>query len=169
MTRLLSDIDWESWQATDLATLVFVIELDRVLLILKKRGLGAGKINGPGGKCEDGEAPLDCAIRETQEELGITPTDLEYRGENRFQFADGYSIHVHVFVALGHIGTPIETDEAIPRWTALDAIPYAEMWEDDDLWLPHVLEGHVVQGWYTFDGDTMVDHRVEVTRRVDYD
>lgn len=40
-----------------LATLMFVIDEARgeVLLIRKKRGLGAGKINGPGGKIDPGK------------------------------------------------------------------------------------------------------------------
>ena len=35
------DIDWESWRAKDPATLVFVVKDSSVLLIRKKRGLGA--------------------------------------------------------------------------------------------------------------------------------
>ena len=45
----VSDIDWDTWQPEEVATLMFIIQGDSVLLIRKKRGLGAGKINGPGG------------------------------------------------------------------------------------------------------------------------
>jgi len=65
--RRLGDIDWSSWRAVDRATLTFVTEGSRLLLIRKKRGLGAGKINGPGGRLEQGETPLACAIREVEE------------------------------------------------------------------------------------------------------
>jgi 8-oxo-dGTP diphosphatase len=50
--KQLSDINWDSWQAKDPATLVFVIREGRILLIDKKTGLGKGKVNGPGGKVE---------------------------------------------------------------------------------------------------------------------
>ena len=50
-----SPIDWSTWQGEMLATLMFIIQDGRILLIEKKRGLGAGKINGPGGKIEPGE------------------------------------------------------------------------------------------------------------------
>ena len=160
--RSVSEIDWTTWEPTDVATLVFVLRDDEILLIRKKRGLGAGKINGPGGRLDPGETPHACAIRETQEELGITPLEVVHHGENRFQFIDGYSIHVHVYVAQAFDGTPIETDEAIPMWTSRDALPYDEMWADDILWLPHVLEGHRIDGRYIFDGDTMLDHAVEI-------
>ena len=72
----LSDINWDTWQAKDPATLVFVVRDGKILLINKKTGLGKGKVNGPGGKVEKGESPEDCAIRECQEELGITVSNL---------------------------------------------------------------------------------------------
>ena len=50
-------------------TLLFVIRAGQILLIHKKRGLGAGKINGPGGRLHLGESPLHGAVREVKEEL----------------------------------------------------------------------------------------------------
>ena len=85
----MRDIDWSSWQPTDRATLLFVITDGRMLLIRKKRGLGAGKINGPGGKLDPGEAPIDAAVREVREEIGVTPSGVSHRGELSFQFVDG--------------------------------------------------------------------------------
>ena len=50
-------------------TLVFPIdEHNRILLGRKKRGFGADKYNGFGGKLEAGESFRDCAIRELFEE-----------------------------------------------------------------------------------------------------
>jgi len=158
----LGDVDWAAWRPTDIATLVFVLRGGEVLLMRKKRGLGAGKINGPGGRVEAGETPLECAARETFEELRVHPTGLQARGVNRFQFADGYAIEVHVFVASGCEGEAEETDEAIPRWTALQEIPWESMWEDDELWLPAVIRGKWVEGRFLFDGDRMLDHALVV-------
>ena len=149
----LADIDWSTWQAKDTATLAFVIKDGQILLIRKKRGLGAGKINGPGGRLEGNETIAACAVREAQEELGITPLNPEKRGELKFQFVDGYSIHVHVFRAYDLEGTPVETDEAIPIWANLDAVPYDEMWEDDEIWVPLLLEGKAFSGQFIFDDD----------------
>jgi 8-oxo-dGTP diphosphatase len=160
--KTLHDLDWTRWRARDLATLVFVVREGRILLIRKKRGLGAGKINGPGGRLEPGEAPEAGAVREVEEELRVTPVGLCGLGENRFQFVDGYSIHVFVFAAADCVGEPTETEEAAPLWVGLDAIPYGEMWEDDALWLPLVLQGRRFAGRFLFDGDAMLDHAVEV-------
>ncbi|HKX56731.1 MAG TPA: NUDIX domain-containing protein, partial [Xanthomonadales bacterium] len=79
---------------------------DEILLIDKKTGLGKGKVNGPGGKVEPGETPEQCAIRECREELGITVSNLEYCGEHKFQFVDGYSIHVFVYRTREFEGIP---------------------------------------------------------------
>ncbi len=160
--RRVDDIDWTEWHPEQRATLMFVIRAQHVLLIRKKRGLGAGKINGPGGRIDPGETPEQCAIRETQEELCVTPTGIRAAGELRFQFVDGLSIHGYVFTAEDCEGEPRETEEAIPLWTALDAIPYDEMWQDDRLWIPHMLAGKPFDGRFIFDDDTMLDEHILV-------
>ena len=160
--RRIDDIDWASWTAVDPATLVFVVRAGQILLIRKKRGLGAGKINGPGGRVESGESFDACAVRELREELGITPVDLVKLGEHRFQFVDGYSTFVHVYRASDLEGTPVETEEAVPLWVGLDAIPFDEMWEDDRYWLPLVIAGTRFCGSWIFDGDQMLDYRLDV-------
>ena len=156
----LADVDWNSWQARDPATLVFVIREGRILLIDKKTGLGKGKVNGPGGKVEKGESPEACAVRECQEELGITVSDLEYCGQHRFQFVDGYSIHVWVYKTETFDGIPTESVEARPLWVDLDKIPYELMWEDDRLWLPMMLRGERFHGRWIFEGDRMLDYEL---------
>ena len=142
------------------ATLLFVRQADQVLLIRKKRGLGAGKINGPGGRLDDGEAPLQCAIREVQEELRVTPTGVTPRGELAFQFVDGYALFVSVFSATGCEGEPQETDEATPLWVPLDAVPFDQMWADDHIWFGHMLSGQPFRGRFLFYGDKMLGYEV---------
>lgn len=154
-------VAWEALRPVDLATLCFVVKNSRILLIHKKRGLGAGKINGPGGRIEPGETPLQAAVRETEEELGVTPTGLSHGGELFFQFADGYSLQCTVFLATDCTGEAYETDEAIPLWTPVDAIPYDQMWEDDRHWLPGLLEGKTFIARFCFDGEKMLSREID--------
>jgi 8-oxo-dGTP diphosphatase len=114
--RSLADIDWTRWRGVP-TTLVFVVRGGEVLLMRKKRGLGAGKINGPGGKLDPGETPLAGAIRETREEVCVTPRAMRWAGRNRFQFTDGGAIDVQVFRASDCEGCPRPTPEADPFWT----------------------------------------------------
>ncbi|MBK1834571.1 8-oxo-dGTP diphosphatase [Roseibacillus ishigakijimensis] len=149
-------VDWEKWTPGMRATLMFVRVGDEVLLIEKQRGIGAGKVNGPGGKIDPGETPLECAIRETQEELCITPTGVSKRGELFFAMSDIPDIHCHVFVADGYEGTPTATPEAIPLWTPVNAIPFERMWADDRFWLGEVLAGQSFRGRFVFEGETIL-------------
>jgi 8-oxo-dGTP diphosphatase len=151
-----SPLDWSEWEGVIHATLMFVVKEDRILLIEKKRGLGAGKINGPGGKIDPGETPLESVIRETQEELVITPSPPRKIGELWFSMSDSPDIRCHVFRADDHEGTPTETDEAVPVWTPVDAIPYHRMWEDDRHWLPLLLEERTFHGKFVFHGESMI-------------
>lgn len=134
-------IDWREWRPDLHATLMFIVNRDRseVLLIRKKRGLGAGKINGPGGKVDPGESALECAIRETEEELEVTALRPIKHGELWFEFTNGLRMLVHVYLAEDHAGEAQETEEAIPLWTGLSALPFEEMWEDDRFWLKELL------------------------------
>ena len=160
--RSVEQIDWAHWQPTERATLCFIIRDGQILLIHKKRGLGAGKINGPGGRLEGGETEEQGAIRETQEEVGVTPLGLAKIGELYFQFIDGYKLHVAVFSASDCTGTLIETSEAKPIWVDLDKVPYNEMWQDDQYWLPLLLEHKHFCGYFVFDGEQMLSRFIKL-------
>jgi 8-oxo-dGTP diphosphatase len=139
---------------------MFIRQANRFLMIEKKRGFGAGYYNAAGGRLEEGETWLECAVREIQEELCITPLDPVHAGTLMFHFIDGHSIHGEVFVATQFEGTPTETDEAVPFWFSIDELPYHNMWEDDTIWIPHLIDGKKFHGRFTFDGKTMLDHEV---------
>lgn len=148
-------IDWDNWDYGIHATLMFIVRGDEVLLIEKKRGLGAGKINGPGGKIDPGETPLQAVIRETREELCITPLGALKIGELWFHMSHVPHIRCHVYRAEDFEGTPTETDEAKPVWTPCDAIPYERMWEDDRHWMPLLMDKTPFHGRFVFEDESM--------------
>ena len=157
----LSDLDWETVFFCRNLLVAFVIRDGQILLINKKTGLGKGKVNGPGGKVDPGETPEACAVRECQEELSITVSNLEYCGQHRFQFVDGYSIHVWVYRTRDFEGVPTESHEAKPLWVSVDSVPYEQMWEDDQYWLPMVVRGERFKTRWIFDGDRMLDYDIQ--------
>lgn len=157
-TRPYRAIDWEGWAPDQRATLLFVRRDAEILLIEKKRGIGAGKVNGPGGRIDAGETPLECAVRELREEVGIHASGVRPAGALAFQFTDGLALHVAVFTASRHSGEVCETDEAVPLWTRLDRIPYHRMWADDRIWFPWMLAGVPFEGRALFDGDDMLGY-----------
>jgi ADP-ribose pyrophosphatase YjhB (NUDIX family) len=133
-------------------TLCYPIVNGNVLLAMKKRGFGAGKWNGPGGKIEQGESVEDACRRETREEAGINVGVLEHRGVVEFVFENKpeWDNHCTIFVTTDVTGKPVETEEMRPQWYALENIPLAEMWEDDAVWLMDVLRGGVVNRRFHF-------------------
>jgi 8-oxo-dGTP diphosphatase len=153
----------------DEATLCHPIIDGQLLLIRKQRGLGAGKLVGPGGKVEAGETPLSCARREVREELRVEPEGVEKCGEFAFHFGDGEpdedSMFVHVFTADAIDGEPQETREAVPEWHPVADPPYDEMWVDDRIWMPHMLDGEPFVGEFVLTGDGESLHRYEMDLR----
>jgi 8-oxo-dGTP diphosphatase len=155
------NVDWSTWHPTLRTVLVFIVNNGNILLIRKKRGLGAGKINGPGGKVEPNEIPWQAAIREVREEIGVTPVGLEAMGELSFQFADGLAMYCVVFRAANYRGLLQETEEATPVWVPLHKIPFEEMWADDAHWFPYLLQGERFRGFFTLDVDKLLSAKVE--------
>ncbi|BFH72428.1 8-oxo-dGTP diphosphatase [Sulfurisphaera javensis] len=128
--------------------LVIIKKNDFFLFIRKLRGLGKGFITFPGGKIEENESEKDCAVRETKEEIGIKIVELIQVAKIDFYLEDKLAEEMTVFISSKFEGIPTETDEAIPMW--LNYVPYEEMWEDDRIWLPLVLEEKKIYCKFTF-------------------
>jgi len=141
------------------ATLVFLRKDDEILLAMKKRGFGEGLWNGVGGKVDDGESYKQAAIRETEEEIGVTPVKLNQTFELFFDYSNGPSekdFLVKVFTSYEWEGEPAESEEMRPQWFTLDSIPYDKMWDDDRFWLPKLLAGRILKATVIFDAKSQV-------------
>lgn len=150
------------------ATLCFLLEENKILLAMKKRGFAAGKWNGSGGKPKPEDKNIEAtAKREMSEETMVTPRKLKKVAVLNFYFSNKNDWNQQVIVFLTHnwSGTPTETEEMAPKWFDIHEIPYGQMWEDDPLWLPKVLDGKIVEGNFLFDeNQKMLEHEVkEVT------
>lgn len=125
------------------------------MLAMKKRGLGHGRFNGAGGKIEPGETVEQATIRECQEEIEVTPTELRQVARLDFLMdsdtAEPWKLDGHVFIATKWQGEPVETEEMAPEWFKLADIPYDRMWADDIYWLPQVLDGKLIRASFVFD------------------
>ena len=156
----VDDYTWDQWVPGVKATLVFVKQREKVLLIEKKRGLGKGKVNAPGGKCEAGESWEECASRELTEEVNIKGNNLQRVAVLHFLMSDYPDILCHVFMTHDFMGTAEESDEAFPFWCHVDDIPYDQMWEDDQYWLPRVLAGEKVKCYFSLKGEKLCSQKI---------
>jgi len=146
--------------------LCFLLKDDMVLLAMKKRGFGAGKWNGVGGKVQEGEDVTTSAIREIKEEIGVTVAagDLELVGTLDFDFTDNHdwAQTCTVFLVRRWEGDPAESEEMRPEWHTKDKLPFGEMWIDDPHWVPMVLAGKKIKGKFLFEdkGGSMINFAV---------
>lgn len=139
-------------------TLVFLVKrsdkgvITHICLAMKKRGFGVGKINGVGGKVEQGETIEEAARREAHEEIGVTLGKLDKRAVLEFYFSNNPSWNqlVHVYLCEKWQNEPTESEEMKPRWYDVALIPYSSMWPDDRFWIPHVLDSKLVKATFTF-------------------
>ena len=162
MDQIASSLtDWTLWEPDLRTTLIFVRRDDALLLIEKKTGLGQGKINGPGGKIETGETPAAGALRELREEVGLTAFEPQLAARLFFSDVEELNILVYVFVTDQFDGELHETTEAKPIWVDVQDVPYEKMWEDDQYWLPQVLNGESVDGYFQFRGERLVSFHVD--------
>lgn len=147
-------------------TFMVLRDKDRILFGTKKCGFGKGKIVGIGGKVDAGETVEEAAVRETEEEIGVKVTEFQKLGEivfDNLSYKDSHECNkMHIFVATKWEGEPIETDEIEPIWIPTREIPYERFWEDNQYWMPYVLIGDFVQGYFLFDDQNRVkSHWVE--------
>lgn len=132
-----------------IATLVFLRRENEILLTMKKRGFGKGKWNGPGGKVE-GETIEDGAKREVKEEINVDIIDMDKVAYLTFYDSGEKLWSVHVYICWNFEGIPIEGEEVNPSWFSIDEIPYDKMWEDDQYWLPKILNKEKITGNFYF-------------------
>lgn len=146
-----------------LLTLCIVHQHPRVLLGMKKRGFGAERWNGFGGKVDTGETVEEAARREVREESGIEVNGMVKHGVLDFEFRGKPEIlEVHIFRAENFTGEPGESDEMIPRWFHIADIPYAKMWPDDEHWLPLLLNKKKFSGRFLFgEGDKILEQELK--------
>ncbi len=135
-------------------TLLILRNDNKILLARKKRGFGFGKWNGVGGKVEEKETPEEAMIRETQEEISVTPIEYEKIGIIRFveYIKEELTTNdMHLYIATKWQGVPKESEEMQPKWFSINNLPWEEMFSDDKYWLPLVLEGKKLDAFFEYD------------------
>ena len=135
-----------------LGVLVYLENDQQVLMIHRdKEDEHKGYWLAPGGKIEKNEAPYEAAIREYQEETGLTPEKLQMKAVLNFpDFGDspfGDEWQVFLFHARQYSGELIdECPEGILKWVPVLKLKDLPMWEGDKLFTPKVFEPDFFSG-----------------------
>ena len=67
-----------------------------------------------------------------------------------FNLKPEWNQRAHVFLIREWEGEPQETEEMMPAQFAIADIPYHEMWPEDRLWFPRILNGEKLRGTICF-------------------
>ena len=148
-----------------------------------KKGPFAGRVTGLLGKAKfDQETPEMVSQRKCLElaQVTIDPRLVSRRalfafiendkdhpsarslGEEYVETQLIYNADVAELVGGVALGKPTETDEFVPKWYALDKLPFKDMPEDDEWWYPRVLEDQErLFGEFVFIGSALQSHEVK--------
>jgi 8-oxo-dGTP diphosphatase len=162
------------------AVLIYVRSADdRILMIHRLGGVGgqgkpgdyhAGKWNGMGGKLEADESPWQGARRELREETGIELSEQELKLLGTLQFPN-FKAHksedwlCFVFTArLSQVSSAVKLapcDEGVLQWVPASDLLSLNLWPGDRHFIPHVLEDKPFAGMIRYQGQDVIEHRVE--------
>jgi hypothetical protein len=169
-----------------------ILRKGRVLLGTWKKGPFAGRVTGLLGKasCDD-ETPEMVSERKSLELANVTVHPQLVSRRAMFTFVEEDTEHpsakacgeAYVETQLVYdadlvesiggplLGKPEETDEFVPKWYALNKLPFKNMPEDDEWWYPRVLginededdnnEQERLFGEFVFIGSELQSHEVK--------
>lgn len=101
---------------------IAVVERDGSYLVgMRQAGqVLAGHAEFPGGKCDPGESPGECAVRECLEETGLTVSSDRQLDQTRIEYSHG-CVELHFWLC-----HPVESGDGVPRGE-FQWIPVAEL------------------------------------------
>ena len=104
--------------------------------VKKENDCNRDKWIGIGGKFLDGESPEECALREINEETGLTVTGYRYRGIVTFVSDRWETEYMHLFTATEWTGRVREDcDEGVLEWIHKDRLAALPQWAGDRIFL----------------------------------
>lgn len=119
---------------------VLIQKGDRILLEKRAHAHGAGTWGPPSGHIDYGETPEQTAMRETQEETGVSINDLKFRCVTNDIFEKDQKHYITLWFQAAYVAGEAKLkapdEESEVGWFALDALP-------QPLFLPlqHLIEG----------------------------
>lgn len=155
-----------------LATLAYIVCNQEVLLLFrnkKENDFHEGKYIGIGGRLEPGETPIECNLRELEEETGYTlkPEEVEFRGYIYFDEIHRDKINEDLpafnwLVFLYYVKVAEKLDFENPEgnllWVPINEIPYEKMWAGDKIFTPKLLETQeIIEAKFLYEGEKIAN------------
>lgn len=147
-----------------IATVCYIYDKEKVLMMQHARGPFKGKWNVPGGKIQEGESARKCVIREVQEETGLK-IDPEFRGVLTFLgMKDQPPWYVLIYEADGYEGKLKHNKEehSGAEWVHKKEFLKKDVHDDDKYFVSHLFSGKSLLSamFYYDNGDKVVRHKL---------
>ena len=144
-----------------LATLVYVKQDGKTLMLHKAKGYQKGKWNGLGGKFEPGESPEECMRREVFEESGLVVKEAELKGVLTWPDFDGVDDwYAFLFVVSDFTGELISSDEGELHWIKDNELMHLNLYEGDRIFLPWLKQNRFFSGKFNYEAGEFKDYEV---------
>lgn len=148
------------------STLCYLEKDNKYLMLLrnkKENDVNEGKWIGVGGKCEKGESPEECVIRETFEETGIKLESLKMRGIMTFASEGWEDEYIFVYTSDKFSGHITECNEGELAWIDKDKIMDLNLWDGDRIFLDIMINSDKLFSIkLSYKGDDIVDKQLYV-------
>jgi protein-S-isoprenylcysteine O-methyltransferase Ste14/8-oxo-dGTP pyrophosphatase MutT (NUDIX family) len=142
--------------ALKLATLVYALRDEQVLLLRRTSEPNRGLWVAPGGKLEHGESPVECAVREMREETGLVIDRPVLRAVmTETSPRPDYQWLTFIFVARDFAGTFAPAPGIGEfRWVPIDEVTKLPIPPADAVFFPRLLEdGATFSAKFEYDAD----------------
>jgi len=127
----------------------------------KENDYHEGKWNGLGGKFELGESPEECAVREVNEECGLTVANPIMKGFITFPLFDGVEDwYVFLFAFKEFSGQLIDSNEGKLEWIPNDKIVELNLWDGDRIFVPWLFEDKFFSAKFVYENGKYISHEV---------
>lgn len=141
------------------ATVCYLKKDDKVLMIKFTKKWG-NVYAPPGGKFETGESPLDCIIREFEEETGLTLINPKLQGISYWK--DSAEGIIFVYVAEEYEGNLIsKSEEGILEWIDLRNIYNIKQFEQNEKFTNYLFKEKLFEGKFLLDDNCkVIDYKI---------
>jgi 8-oxo-dGTP diphosphatase len=156
----------------------YPLKNDEVILGIRKQsslGLGLNLIVGIGGKVGDipgleNETYEEALVREVEEEIGLKIEKFEKVGEITFLFPykPKWNMLTVAYIVTKWKGELTETESIKPETYPINNLPSAQMWEDNQYWVPLLLGGKKVKAVFMYgdDNKSVVEQQIEIVEEI---
>jgi 8-oxo-dGTP pyrophosphatase MutT (NUDIX family) len=146
--------------------MVYCLDQERVLLMLRHKEPNLGLWVAPGGKVEPGESPYECAQRELHEETGLRARKLHFRGlVTEVSPRPDWQWMLFLYVATDATGQLAgDQREGAFRWWSVEQVRALPIPQADQIFFPVVidLERPFYQAKCVYDADLELVEVIEL-------